>query len=148
MPQAVEGPFHWDLRLVRADIREGRPGIPLLLARRVIEAANCALAGEAGRRLAVRRRGPVVRLPGAGGRGMSIRGRTCLRGGQTTDMTGRVRFGTIYPGWYVGRAEHIHVKAFLDGRTMLTGQTYFPNTLSEFLDTQVPAYGAAAASGS
>ncbi|KAA0121038.1 hypothetical protein CIW48_25705 [Methylobacterium sp. P1-11] len=42
IPQAVEGPFCRDLRLVPADIRQDRPGIPLLLARRVVEAANCA----------------------------------------------------------------------------------------------------------
>ena len=34
---------------------------------------------------------------------------TYLRGIQTTDSSGQVTFTTIYPGWYAGRATHIHV---------------------------------------
>ena len=34
-----------------------------------------------------------------------------LRGNQMTDDNGTVQFATIYPGWYEGRAIHIHVKA-------------------------------------
>ena len=33
-----------------------------------------------------------------------------LHGYQVTDDNGTVRFTTIYPGWYEGRAIHIHVK--------------------------------------
>jgi protocatechuate 3,4-dioxygenase beta subunit len=33
-----------------------------------------------------------------------------LRGYQMTDENGTVQFATIYPGWYEGRAIHIHVK--------------------------------------
>jgi protocatechuate 3,4-dioxygenase beta subunit len=33
-----------------------------------------------------------------------------LRGYQFTDADGKVGFTTIYPGWYRGRAVHIHVK--------------------------------------
>jgi hypothetical protein len=46
---------------------------------------------------------------------------------------GLVTFNTIYPGWYPGRTPHIHVRAFLDETTMLTGQVYFPNALSAHL---------------
>ena len=34
-----------------------------------------------------------------------------LRGFQVSDSAGRVTFQTIYPGWYAGRAPHIHLKA-------------------------------------
>lgn len=50
-------------------------------------------------------------------------------------------FETIYPGWYAGRATHVHLRVFLDRHTVLTGQIYFPDALSEFLYTRIPAYG-------
>ena len=37
-------------------------------------------------------------------------GKKFLRGYQVTDDNGIVRFTTFYPGWYQGRAIHIHVK--------------------------------------
>ena len=33
-----------------------------------------------------------------------------LRGRQTTDANGQVSFITIFPGWYPGRAPHIHIE--------------------------------------
>ena len=43
-----------------------------------------------------------------------------LRGVQTTDAQGQARFTTIYPGWYRGRAVHIHFKI----RTQASGSAY------------------------
>ncbi len=40
-PEAVEGPFYFDPDLDRADITEGRLGIPLPLVLQVIEGATC-----------------------------------------------------------------------------------------------------------
>ena len=37
-----------------------------------------------------------------------------LRGFQRTDANGRAAFTTIYPGWYQGRAVHIHFKIRTD----------------------------------
>jgi len=45
---------------------------------------------------------------------------TFLRGWQFTDENGIVKIETIYPGWYAGRALHIHVNVF-------TPKTVFPN---------------------
>ena len=33
-----------------------------------------------------------------------------LRGHQKSDAAGRVRFDTMFPGWYRGRTPHIHLK--------------------------------------
>ncbi|MFB9837103.1 hypothetical protein, partial [Actinoallomurus acaciae] len=41
---------------------------------------------------------------------------TFLRGVQTSDRHGVVEFRTLFPGWYVGRAIHIHAKVHLGGR--------------------------------
>jgi protocatechuate 3,4-dioxygenase beta subunit len=63
-----------------------------------------------------------------------------LRGTQFTDSEGAVRFETVYPGWYVGRATHIHFKVLLEARNVLTGQMYFPDAVNEFIYANVPAY--------
>ena len=71
---------------------------------------------------------------------MSEQGETFLRGTQMADGRGVAEFITIYPGWYRGRTTHVHFKVFLDARTVLTGQIFFPDALSEFLYLNVPAY--------
>ena len=39
---------------------------------------------------------------------------TYLRGIQTTNSNGEVTFTTIYPGWYQGRATHIHLEVTIE----------------------------------
>ena len=48
-----------------------------------------------------------------------------LRGIQRTGSGGRVRFETIFPGWYRGRTPHIHMKVFVGGDEVHTGQVFF-----------------------
>src|SRR6478672_12245544 len=106
-PEAVQGPFYFDPKLVRADITEGRRGAPLALTLQVASVKDCA-----------RLKGARIDLWHADGQGMysgyraqgddgiSTRGETFLRGTQLTDANGQVRFATIYPGWYPGRTPH------------------------------------------
>ena len=49
-----------------------------------------------------------------------------LRGRQTTDANGEVSFISIFPGWYPGRAPHIHVDVLRDGKILLSTQVAFP----------------------
>lgn len=50
-----------------------------------------------------------------------------LRGRQITDNSGLVRFKSIFPGWYQGRATHIHVHAYtLKGQSLLITQIAYP----------------------
>lgn len=50
-----------------------------------------------------------------------------LRGRQTTDANGLVNFTSIFPGWYSGRATHIHVHVYkADGTSLLVTQIAFP----------------------
>ena len=57
-------------------------------------------------------------------------GQTFLRGLQVTDANGQVTFATIYPGWYAGRATHIHVDVFVTGVNKKTTQIAFPEATS------------------
>ena len=53
-----------------------------------------------------------------------------LRGVQRADAKGVVTFRTIYPGWYQGRAVHIHLKAHKGGNTVHTTQLFFDEDVS------------------
>jgi protocatechuate 3,4-dioxygenase beta subunit len=63
-----------------------------------------------------------------------------LRGVQISDERGLVEFSTLYPGWYEGRAIHIHTKVHLGGEAAQkysgghvahTGQLFLPEDLTE-----------------
>lgn len=131
-PQAVEGPYYFDPGLVRADITEGKPGLPVTLQLDLIEVGSCQPLANARIDVWHADAGGIYSGYGRQGdaRDVSTRGATYLRGTQTTNASGRATFDTVYPGWYPGRTPHIHVKAFLDHKTMLTGQIYFPDDLS------------------
>jgi protocatechuate 3,4-dioxygenase beta subunit len=60
-----------------------------------------------------------------------------LRGRQTTDANGVVTFTSIYPGWYSGRAPHIHVHIFNgSGKSLLVTQIAFPEDVSKVVFAQ------------
>ena len=65
-------------------------------------------------------------------------GKNFLRGVQRTDAAGLATFDTIYPGWYPGRAVHIHVKVHVGGNVVHTGQLFFPDTLTDTVYKQSP----------
>lgn len=141
-PQAIEGPYYFDPKLERADITEGHPGAPLELAFVVMDAASCQPLGAA--RVDVWHARADGLYSGYRGQGddhaTDTSGTAFMRGSQTTDGQGRVRFRTVYPGWYEGRTTHIHFKVFVDTRNVLTGQMYFPDALSQYLYGNVGAY--------
>jgi protocatechuate 3,4-dioxygenase beta subunit len=141
-PQAEEGPFYADPKLVRSDVTEGKPGVPLSLKLRVIEAGPCtAIKGARVDIWHCDAQALYSAFPGQGdGHNIDASSKTFLRGTQVTDDAGWVTFNTIYPGWYDGRTAHIHFKVFLDERSVLTGQTFFPDALNEFIYTNVPDY--------
>jgi protocatechuate 3,4-dioxygenase beta subunit len=131
-PKQTEGPYYLDNDLVRSDITDGRPGTPLSL-RLLVENGSCAP------------------LPGAivdvwhcdasgaySGFGAGASSRSFLRGTQIADAAGRVTFETVYPGWYAGRATHIHVKVHNGGREIHTGQLYFDEALNDAVYRTAP----------
>jgi protocatechuate 3,4-dioxygenase beta subunit len=65
-----------------------------------------------------------------GGSGMQATNYTTvhfLRGRQTTDSNGLVTFTSIFPGWYSGRATHIHVHVYnSSGSSLKVTQIAFP----------------------
>lgn len=57
----------------------------------------------------------------------SQQGQTFLRGIQTTNADGQVTFASIFPGWYQGRATHIHVEVVRNGVSVKISQIAFPD---------------------
>ncbi len=128
--EETEGPFYFEVDKVRSDIREDRDGAPLKLGIRVRAAPKCEPIKDA-----------VVDIWHCDATGSySERGETYLRGLQITDSDGVAEFTTIYPGWYPGRAVHVHAKVHLDKRTVLTTQFYFDDDVSSrvYLDDPYP----------
>jgi protocatechuate 3,4-dioxygenase beta subunit len=70
-------------------------------------------------------------------------GKKYLRGYQVSDASGQLQFTTIYPGWYSGRAVHIHarIRTFDSSGTatydFLT-QLFFDDTLTDTVYTKAP----------
>jgi len=132
-PAETEGPYFVDDRLNRADIRvdpfDGsvRPGVSLSLTFNVAKVGTTCTALE----------GAQVDVWHCDALGVysdvsaeSTVGKRYLRGYQVTDSTGTVTFSTIYPGWYQGRAVHIHFKV----RTFSGAQKTFEFTSQIFFD--------------
>ena len=141
-PAQTEGPFFVDKALRRRDIRGGVAGAPLQLQFQVSRVTGNACSP-------VRDAQVDVWHSDADGRysGVDVKRSTAdanfLRGWQVTDADGSAQFATIYPGWYEGRAVHIHFKIRAKDAASqsqeFTSQLYFDDALSERVFA-TPAY--------
>ena len=124
-PTETEGPFPSLTSLFRSDIREGKPGTTLALTIKVVN-VNSSCAGVANANV------EVWHVDAAGNYSEygSQNGQTYLRGIQTTNAGGEATFTTIYPGWYAGRATHIHLEVTVNGRSVKVTQIAFPDTVN------------------
>jgi protocatechuate 3,4-dioxygenase beta subunit len=133
-PEMTQGPFYLPNEKVRRNIREGRPGVALALRLGVVDASSCKpIKGAA---VDIWHADAAGEYSGTGSNGTS--GRTFLRGIQRTDAKGIARFDTVYPGWYQGRAVHIHVMVHLSGDVVHTGQLFFDDALTDTVFTRKP----------
>jgi protocatechuate 3,4-dioxygenase beta subunit len=143
VPALTEGPYFVDELLNRSDIRSdpsggaNAEGTPLAMTIKVYD-ANCSpLVGAHvdlwhcnadGEYSDVSQNGTV--------------GQRFLRGYQATDSNGEARFTTIYPGWYTGRAVHIHFKIRkYDGSSQtaeFTSQFFFDDDFTDAVYRQAP----------
>jgi protocatechuate 3,4-dioxygenase beta subunit len=64
-----------------------------------------------------------------------------LRGRQTADANGLVSFDTIFPGWYSGRAVHIHIHIYSStGKSLLVTQIAFPPAACDTVFTTATSF--------
>jgi len=134
-PRQTEGPFYFDPKRVRRDIRDGRPGLPMRLRLQVVRATDCAPV--AGTRVEIWHCDSTGAYSGYDSERTA--GEAWLRGAQLADASGVATFETIFPGWYPGRATHVHCKAWLPaGRGEIATQLYFPDSLADEVHSQNP----------
>jgi protocatechuate 3,4-dioxygenase beta subunit len=140
-PEQTEGPFFVDDVLARSDIRTdpgdgaARPGTPLSLTLSIARLAAAACTPYAGVLVDLWHCDAAGDYSGVG----PLAGRAFLRGVQTTDRDGRVRFTTIYPGWYPGRAVHVHVKLRVPSAGVeYTSQLYFDDAVTDTVFAAAP----------
>ena len=177
-PELTQGPYYLDREILRRNITEGRPGVPLHLRVAILDARTCEPVSNAALEIwhcdasgiysgftkmspDGMGRGPGMPPPPPPGAGRPFRqgeegmsgpppsfGRrqkpdatTFCRGVQLSTANGSVEFETIYPGWYVGRDTHIHLKVhvggiagqekYSGGRVSHTGQLFFSDELTD-----------------
>jgi len=147
-PELTEGPYFVDEKLNRSDIRTDPTtgavsvGVPLLLQFNISGLNNCApVPGAYVDIWHCDAAGAYSDISNGAGQA-NTSGKKYLRGYQVTDSNGEVKFTTIYPGWYTGRAVHIHFKIRLYAGSQktyeFTSQLFFDDTLSDQVYTQSP----------
>jgi protocatechuate 3,4-dioxygenase beta subunit len=124
-PTETVGPYPSLIDLFRNDIREGKSGVLLALTVKVVNAnSGCAAVPNANVE--------IWQCDATGNYSQygSQAAQTYLRGIQTTDANGQVSFTTIYPGWYQGRATHIHLEVTINGASVKVTQIAFPESVN------------------
>lgn len=131
------GPCHDDLAPERKDISEGLPGLPMRLGFRIVDDA-CSPVTDAsvdiwhcnaeGSYSSETSDVPSFCTDGA----PDTLASRFFRGHQKTDERGIVWFNSCMPGWYTGRAVHIHAtirRPGREGEEFLTTQVAFSTNL-------------------
>jgi protocatechuate 3,4-dioxygenase beta subunit len=149
-PQQTEGPYFADEKLNRSDIRPDpsdgsvKEGVPLRLVFHVsqIAGSSCTpLSGAVVDGWQCDALGVYSDFRDINGM-FDTRGKKFLRGYQMTDASGTAQFITIYPGWYPGRAVHIHFKIRTDSASRrgseFTSQLYFDESTTDQVHAQPP----------
>ncbi len=130
---------------VRQDVSEGYPGLPVRLALKLVTAGSCApLEGASVEIWHTQVSGVysgVTPSPGfCSGGDPEAPTKSYFRGIQTSDANGRVDFDTCFPGWYPGRAVHIHFRVVVGGTSYLVSQLFFPQPIVDDIFASHPTY--------
>nr|WP_314496599.1 intradiol ring-cleavage dioxygenase [uncultured Chryseobacterium sp.] len=127
----TEGPFPTKTpsSLVQSNIVSDRTGVPFTIGI-TVQNVNAGCASLQGAIVDIWHCDKDGNYSEYGGTGMQSANYTSvhfLRGRQTTGADGKVNFTSIFPGWYNGRATHIHVHIYnSSGQSLLVTQIAFP----------------------
>ncbi len=146
-PELTEGPYFVDGRMERSDIREDTSdgsiaeGAELRLIVNAIDVSGGQCAPLPGAIVDIWHCDAAGVYSDAVDPRFNTVGRDFLRGYQITAASGRAEFLTIYPGWYRGRAVHIHFKlrtGFEAGAGEFTSQWFFDEAMTDLVHAEEP----------
>jgi protocatechuate 3,4-dioxygenase beta subunit len=147
-PQQTEGPYFVDEKLNRSDIRSDpsnnlvKEGTELRLVMRISQISGSSCMPLSGATVDLWHCDALGVYSDVQDRSFDTRGKKFLRGYQVTDKNGVVQFITIYPGWYPGRAVHMHFKIRTDSTSQrsyeFTSQLYFDDSFTDKIYAQAP----------
>lgn len=129
--------------LVRKDVSEGEPGLPMRLALRVVDEACKPIEGA---EVDIWHTMPAGYYSGEDadpfctGNDAHAESGKFFRGIQVTDANGRVDFDSCFPGWYSGRSVHIHFTIRIGQDEYVTSQLYFEDALTDEIVATQPIY--------
>jgi len=147
--EVTEGPYSLDGALIRTDLREEKEGVEVQYTFTVVDQDNdCAPLADALVELwHCDALGEYSGYVGKNGHTEDDDG-TFLRGGQLTDTNGQVSLISIWPGHYVSRAVHVHMRVhtgvtiadgtYTGGTLVHTGQLFFDADLNEKVQALSP----------
>jgi protocatechuate 3,4-dioxygenase beta subunit len=141
---ATEGPCSESADQVRADISEGYTGLPMRLALRVVDSACKPISGAKVKVWHTQITGSYsgnTPNPSMCLKDQSDTAKHYFRGAQTSDSDGRVDFDSCFPGWYRGRAVHVHFTVTAGGKSF-TSQIVFDQSLVSEIFASHPEYKA------
>ena len=140
-PAMTEGPYFVDEKLNRSEILKdsktgvAKDGVPLTLTFLVSKVGSGSCQPQSGVMVDIWHCDAQGVYSDAVDRSFNTKGQNFLRGYQMTDASGKATFKTIYPGWYAGRAVHIHFKL----RTLQGGKVTGDFTSQLFFDEDTSA---------
>lgn len=147
-PEQTTGPFFLNERLNRSDLRsnpgDGRikAGVPLQLVFQVAQVSDRRCTPLQDAIVDVWHCDAEGIYSGVNDSRVSTVGQQFLRGYQVTNAEGLAQFVTIYPGWYPGRAVHIHFMIRRHARSQaaeqFASQLYFDDALTDRIHAQSP----------
>lgn len=147
-PEMTEGPYFVDEKINRSDIRSDptngtvKEGVPLILNLVVAQAGSNGCLPLKNAQVDIWHCDALGVYSDVTDRSFSTKGQKFLRGYQQTDANGQVQFTTIYPGWYSGRAVHIHFKIRTTGTNgqpyEFTSQFFMDETITDQVHAQAP----------
>jgi protocatechuate 3,4-dioxygenase beta subunit len=134
-PAQTLGPCYAEMPATREDISDGMSGLPLRLSFLVVRADGCTPVPSASIDIwhsgfdgiySAFETGTICNPTDA-----NVLSKRFCRGVQLTNAQGKANFSTIFPGWYTGRAIHIHFTVRVSGREAITSQLYFDDRLCD-----------------
>ncbi|KAI2469769.1 aromatic compound dioxygenase [Annulohypoxylon bovei var. microspora] len=139
VPEVTIGPYWVAGELIRVDVTDNEPGVPLHLDLQFIDLNTCGAIPNM--LVDIWHSNSTGTYSGISMMSQGGLNTTYCRGIQTTDDDGVAQFDTVFPGHYSGRTPHIHLMStenatvlpnktyVLDGKTNHIGQLFFDQSL-------------------